>query len=260
MITVVGAFTLQVLASLGALVALFGQSVSSVCRQLLFLRFRFREVVLQCYFVAVESFPVIVFSLTFVSLMMVIELSYHMKLVLRQDSLVPAFSTVLILRELGPVLTSLLLASRVGASISAELGTMRITEQLDALRLLAVDPVEYLVIPRWFASVFAAVSLAVVSVAVSIFAGAFIASIQLGLSRWQYFNTMFLFATMDDFKSCIVKSAVFGTIIPIVASHHGFRCRHGAEGVGNAATLAVVNSSVLIIIADFVLTYMLYAV
>jgi phospholipid/cholesterol/gamma-HCH transport system permease protein len=192
--------------------------------------------------------------------MMVLEFSYHMKLVLRQDSLVPAFSTVLMLRELGPTVTGLLLTSRVGAGIAAEIGSMKVTDQIDALKLLGLSPVEFLTIPRWFGCVFAAVSLSIVAQGAAIVIGSSIAAASLHYPVRQYFNLMLVFTRFQDLTGCLIKAAVFGTIIPIVASHHGFHCRHGSEGVGNAATASVVQASMLIIIADFVLTYLLYAV
>jgi len=260
MIEAVGAFTIDWFFALRELGTLFGKTVRGLCSQLIHLRFRFKETVNQMYQVAVLSLPVMVFALTFVSLMFTIEYSFHMKLVLRQDSLVPAFSTVFMLREFGPVVTCFLLASRVGAAIAAEIGTMKITDQLDALKFLAVDPIEYLTIPRWIACVFACVSLSLISVGIAILGGAVVASLKLGYPLGQYFNTMFVFAKFSDFQQCFVKAAVFGTIIPIIASHHGFRCQHGVEGVGNATTKAVVHSYLLIFVADFLLTYFLYRV
>lgn len=229
-------------------------------RQVFGMRFRFRDTVGQMFALGVESLPVLMLALTFISLMMILEFSFHMKLVLRQDSLVPAFSTVLMVRELGPVVTCLLLASRIGAGIAAEIGTMKITEQLDALRLLSIDPVEYLAIPRFFGSVFAAVSLSVVSVGVAILAGAAIGSVQLGYTLPQFFNTMFIFTRFSDFLACLVKAAAFGAVIPLVAAHQGLRCGGGAEGVGQAATAAVVDSSIYIIALDFIVTYLFYAI
>jgi phospholipid/cholesterol/gamma-HCH transport system permease protein len=227
-------------------------------RQLSRGQFRFHDTVLQVYSVGVLSLPVVAFSLAFIALMMILEFSFHMKQVLRQDSLVPAFSTLLMLRELGPVVTCLLLTSRVGAGISAEIGTMRVTDQLDAMLLLSLDPIDYLVLPRWVACVLACIFLSVVSVAIAIVAGASIASVKLGYTVPEFFNTMFVFARLKDGTACLVKSAVFGTLLPLVASFHGLRCKPGSEGVGSAATNAVVHGSILIIIADFVVTYVLY--
>lgn len=259
MVSYLGSEMIAAIAGMGSMVLLWLESIAAIARDVVTLRFRFRETLEQCYHLGVESLPVIAFSLLFISLMLVTEFSFHMKLVLRQDSLVPSFSTVLLVRELGPVVTCLLLVSRVGAGIAAEIGTMRVTEQIDTLRLLAVDPVEYLVAPRWLACVFAAVSLSIVSLGVAILGGAYLASLRIGYSPWEFFNTMFVFTHFSDFTTCLTKAAVFGTIIPMVASHHGFRCEPGSRGVGDAATAAVVHGSVLIIAADFVLTYLLYA-
>jgi len=260
MIEIVGGGVVRLCREVAEFCMLFFDSLVGLGRGLSRFELRGRETLNQMFLVGVESLPVILACLTFVSLMMITEFSFHMKLVLRQDSLVPAFSTLIMVRELGPVLTCLLLTSRVGAGIAAEVGTMRITEQLDALRLLSIDPVEYLVIPRWIACVFASMALSIIALGVAIVGGAFIAAFNLGYPLAQYFNTMFLFSRFDDFTKCLVKAAVFGTIMTFVALHHGFRCRRGSEGVGNASTAAVVQGSLLLIAADFVLTYLQYAV
>ncbi len=241
-----------------ALVSFASEVVARFFRQVLLFRFRFRSTIEQIYFIGVQSLPVVAFSLTFISLMMILEFSFHMRMVLQQDSLVPAFSTLLMLRELGPVVTCLLLTSRVGAGIGAELGSMKVTEQLDALSTLSVDPIEYLVVPRWIACVVSCVCLSVIAVAISIVGGAWIASVKLGYGMDEFFNTMFVFARVKDGTACLVKAAVFGSILPLVASFHGFRCQPGSAGVGNAATASVVQGSILIIIADFVVTYLIY--
>ncbi|MBY0371811.1 ABC transporter permease [bacterium] len=209
----------------------------------------------QIYRAGVQSTWIVVFCLAFLSVLMVVELSIHMKLVLRQDSLVPAFSSVLMLRELGPVVACLLLTSRVGAAMGAEIGMMKNTEQLDALRVLGMDPVEYLVLPRWFAGVVASVCLSVFAVAVAILCGAGIASLELGISGQQYMQSMFLFVRGIDGATCLVKALVFGTIMPLVACREGFRCGPGSVGVGTAATSAVVRGAIGIIIADFAVSY-----
>jgi len=260
MIAAIGARTIGLVSSIYGLASLFIESFSALFTQVLFLRFRLRETLDQIFLVGVQSLPVILFSITFISIMLITEFSFHMKLVLRQDSLVPAFSTILLVRELGPVLTCLLLTSRVGAGMAAEIGTMKVTEQLDALRLLSLDPVEYLTIPRWVATVIAAASLSVVALGVAISGGAFLASLLLHYPIALYFQTMFLFTHFTDIMQCVLKASVFGSIIPVVACYHGFHCEQGSRGVGNAATSAVVQSSVVIIVADFVLTYLYYAV
>lgn len=243
-----------------ALARLSFECLSGAVSRVLTGRLRWRETIDQMYEVAVRSVPVMVFALTFVSLLFTLEFSFHMKLVLRQDSLVPAFSTVFMLREFGPIVTCFLLASRVGAAITAEVATMKTTDQLDALRSLGIDLIDYLAVPRLVACWLACLSLTVVCVAIGVAGGAFIASARLGYPVGQYFNTMLVFVRYVDFEQCLVKAGVFGTLIPLIALHCGLRSRPGAQGVGEATTRAVVSSFLSLFAADFLLTYGLYAV
>jgi len=259
-IELIGFKVIQVFSDISGVLRVFLESSIFFLARVFSFRLRGREIIHQMYVLGVQSLPVVAFALAFVGLMLILEFSFHMRLVLQQDSLVPAFSTVLMLRELGPVICSLLLASRVGAGIAAEVGTMKVTDQLDVLKLFSIDPIEFLGVPRWIACVFAAVTLSVISVAIAMFAGATIASANLHYTVHEFANTMFTFARFSDLTTCIIKAAVFGTIIPMIAMHHGLKCSAGSEGVGNAATSAVVQSSLAIIIADFVLTYLLYAI
>ncbi len=211
------------------------------------------------YALGVQSVPVVAFALTFLSFMLVAELSFHMKLILQQDSLVPGFTSVLLARELGPVVTCLLLTSRIGAGIAAEVGSMVVTDQIDALTLLSVDPIEYLLLPRWAGCLFAAVTLSVLALAVALVGSAVVSSVALGWNLAQFFHTMFVFTRFGDVLACVAKAAVFGTILPMVAMANGLRCRGGSQGVGEAATGAVVQGSIAVILADFVMTYLFYA-
>lgn len=222
--------------------------------------FRREETLEQMYLLGVQSVPIIFVSLGFVGLMMVLELAFHMRLVLKHDALVPAFSAVLMVRELGPVIACLLLTSRIGAGIAAEIGSMKVTEQIDALRLLSIDPIDYLVVPRWFGSVFAAMALTLIAIAVALGGGALLATKQLGTTSGEYFNTVFFFVKFPDVLRCLIKAAVFGTLIPFIAAYQGFRCEFGSAAVGEAATQAVVRGSLAIIVADFLLTYLFYAI
>jgi phospholipid/cholesterol/gamma-HCH transport system permease protein len=223
-------------------------------------RFRKAETLDQMYQLAVQSVPMIFISLGFVGLMMILELAFHMKLILKHDSLVPAFSAVLMIRELGPVISCLLLTSKIGAGIAAEIGTMKLTEQLDALRMLSIDPIDYLFLPRWIGSVFAALALTVISIAVALWSGAFLAGRKLGTTPGEYFNTVFFFVKFSDVTRCLLKAAVFGSLIAMIAVYQGFRCGRGSSAVGEAATQAVVRGSLAIIIADFLLTYLFYKI
>jgi phospholipid/cholesterol/gamma-HCH transport system permease protein len=260
MISWVGDQAISQVTGVVSLIKYTGQVFWSAVWQIARGRFRFRVVLDQVFRMAVQGLPVIVTALIFISLMLVVEFSFHMRLVIREDSLVPAFSTVLMIRELGPVVTCMLLASRVGAAISAEIGTMVLTDQVDALKLLNIDPIEFLAVPRLIGCLIASVCLSVVAVGVAVLAGAYLAAERMHYMPSQFLNTMFAFTHWNDLTACVIKGAVFGMIIPIVASRRGFQCEPGAEGVGNAATAAVVDSFILIIMADFLLTYCFYAV
>lgn len=214
---------------------------------------RSREICLQIFECAIMSTPIILFCLSIVSLMSVLEFSWHMKVVLKQDALVPGFSMLLTVREVAPVVTAMLLASRVGASIAAELGAMKITEQLDQLKLLAVSQIDYLLIPRWIGSVVANFSLTLVSLLVSGLVTCLIGSHWMGYQVGEFFNSFLIFTKAHDLVGCLIKTVVFGTIIPFLSASYGLQCAQGSSGVGNAATQAVARSSLLIIIADLVI-------
>jgi phospholipid/cholesterol/gamma-HCH transport system permease protein len=217
------------------------------------MKLRSNEIVKQVFECGVMSLPIIGFSLSIVSLMSVLEFSWHMKVVLKHDSLVPAFSMVLMVREVAPVVTSMLLASRLGASIAAELGVMKITDQLDQLRLLSVSRFDFLFVPRWFGCLIAAVTLTLVSLATSVCVSTVLGAKTMGYQSFEFFNSLFLFTRGYDLLGSLLKAACFGTLIPLVAFFYGIRTEKGSYGVGDAATRSVVLSSLLIIITDFLI-------
>lgn len=231
-----------------------GTLMGTVLRQLIGFRLPGRAFVMQVYAFGVESVPVLFVSMAVISSMMVIEFSHHMKLVLTQDSLVPAFSTTLMVRELAPVLTGLLLACRVGAGIAAHVGLMRVTEQLDALSLMGMEPIGWVASPRWLAAVFSNVLLYIVGTGIALGAAVCFAASTLGIGPSEYLGTMMLFTRPGDLVGGIIKSLVFGALGGAIALFHGFHCRPSAEGVGQAATRSVVHSCVAILVADFLLT------
>ncbi len=220
---------------------------------------RFRHAFIDsCYTFAVQSVPVLALAISFLALILVVEFAFHMKLVLKQQSLVPAFSTQLLFRELGPVVTCLLLGSRIGASLAAEIATMKGTDQLDALKSFGVDPMKYLVIPRSLGCVFSTLTLTWLAMTVACAISWLVASWSIGYSPGEYGNSMFAFTHWSDFRGASVKAIVFGVLIALLASRSGLQSRFGSRGVGEAATEAVVRSSVSIIVSDFFLTYLLH--
>ncbi len=173
-----------------------------------------------------------------------------------------AIATVVVLsitRELGPVLAGLMVAGRVGASMAAEIGTMRITEQIDALVTLSTNPIKYLVTPRMIASVVMLPCLVVVSDIIGVMGGYFISVYTLGFSPDIYLQNTFQYLEMDDVTSGLIKSAVFGFIVAIIGCYCGYNSSKGAQGVGKATTNAVVVSSILILFSNYILTKVFFS-
>jgi phospholipid/cholesterol/gamma-HCH transport system permease protein len=168
-----------------------------------------------------------------------------------------AVVSVAICRELGPVLTALMVSGRVGAAMSAEIGTMKVTEQIDALRALAVYPVDYLVVPRALAMMVSMPLLVAECVAVGIAAGYFIAIYMLEINGTYYMANMVRWTRNRDIIMAVSKAFCFGILIVFISCHKGLTTREGAVGVGRATTEAVVNSSLSVLVCNFFLTMLL---
>jgi len=160
--------------------------------------------------------------------------------------------------ELGPVLTALVVGGRVGASIAAELGTMKVTEQIDALRAMAINPVRYLVVPRIVACIVMVPVLTTFADAIAVFGGYVVAVTSIGVSTHTYVTGLKQFFYYKDLFSGLLKAVFFGGIIGTMGCYYGFATEGGAEGVGRATTRAVVSSCVLILISDYVLANVLF--
>jgi phospholipid/cholesterol/gamma-HCH transport system permease protein len=174
------------------------------------------------------------------------------------EAIVPQIVVLAITRELGPVIAGLMVAGRVSAAIAAEIGTMKVTEQIDALTTLATNPVKYLVVPRLAAAVVSMPILTAVGDSIGVFGGYLVATYDLGFTGSTYLKNTVDFARSDDITSGLIKAAVFGFIVALMGCYNGFYSRGGAQGVGKATTNAVVSSSILILAADFVLTALLF--
>ncbi len=209
----------------------------------------------QLYFVAYQSLLIICICVAFAAIVTVLESSFHMKLVIQSDSMVPGFSSILILRELGAVTTALLLTSRVGAGMAAEVGSMKVTEQVEALRLLGVNPWEYLVMPRWISGVFGTVILVAVANVICLYSSMIVSAQMIGLPEPLFWQTMRQFVSFKDYGFSLIKAACFGAVIPLVSCYYGLKTESGAEGVGQSTTQSVVISSVAIIVIDFLLSF-----
>ena len=174
------------------------------------------------------------------------------------ESVVPSIVAIAITRELGPVLGGLMVAGRVSASIAAELGTMRVTEQIDALTTLSTNPQKYLVAPRLLAATIAMPILAFVGDVIGILGGYLVGTSRLDFNPATYIQTTYEFLDAGDVTSGLIKAAVFGYIIAMMGCFQGYHSGRGAQGVGRATTNAVVTASILILAANYLLTEALF--
>ncbi|MGF1445119.1 MAG: MlaE family ABC transporter permease [Pikeienuella sp.] len=174
------------------------------------------------------------------------------------ESVVPSIVAIGMVRELGPVLGGLMVAGRVSASIAAELGTMRVTEQIDALWTLSTHPMKYLVVPRIAAATLALPVLAAVGDLIGIMGGFLVGVIRLDFNPSVYIQTTYEFLELADVTSGLIKAAVFGFIIALMGCYQGYHSARGAQGVGRATTDAVVTASILILGSNYLLTEALF--
>lgn len=174
------------------------------------------------------------------------------------ENFVPRIVILGITRELGPVIAALMVAGRVSAAIAAEIGTMRVTEQIDALSTLSTNPYNYLVAPRLIAAVVTLPLLVFIADVIGVFGGYAVSTLDLGFNPSVYLQNSYDFMRTNDVVSGLVKSAVFGFVIALMGCYHGFNSRGGAQGVGKATTNAVVMASILILATNFAMTSLLF--
>lgn len=253
----------MILDTMGRRLILSGQAVSEfvelVLRTLISTfqpPYRIRDVFRQFYFAANQSAFIIAFCVSFAAVVTIIESSFHMKLVIQNDSMVPGFAAMLILRELGSVVMALLLVSRVGAGYAAEVGSMQVTEQVDALRMLGLDPIRFIVVPRFIACLFAGFVLSLIANLVCLYFAMVVSTFKMGYTPSGFISAMRTFVNFQDLVFASIKGACFGAVIPLFSCFYGFRCKAGAEGVGLATTNSVVATSVAIIVIDFILSFL----
>jgi phospholipid/cholesterol/gamma-HCH transport system permease protein len=215
------------------------------------------RVIDEVYFIGVKSMVVVVLTGAFTGMVLGLQGYYSLRKFGSEALLGPAVALSLI-RELGPVLAALMVTARAGSAMTAEIGIMRITEQIDALEVMAVDPLRYLVAPRLVGALIALPLLTAVFDLIGIWGGYLIAVKLLGLDAGTYFGQMRSSVDWHDLRGGFIKPLVFGVIVSWVCTWKGYGARRGAEGVGRATTEAVVASSVLILVSDYVLTSLLF--
>ncbi len=216
-------------------------------------RVAWRDLLYQIFFIGIKSQSVVLITGAFTGMVLGTQ-SYMQFHKVKMDTATLAVVGVAMCSELGPVLTALMVAGRVGAAIAAELGTMRVTEQIDALRALATHPVDYLVLPRLIAAHIALPLLMVESIIIGILAAYFVGVNVLDIEPTYLWDNMLKYTHQVDLVEGLIKAFIYGGIIALIGCYKGLTCGLGAEGVGRATTEAVVYSSITILIANFFLT------
>ena len=209
------------------------------------------------YQVGVLSLPVIALTGTFIGMVLAVQ-SYFTFRDLGLETRLGAVINMTLVRELGPVLAATMLAGRVGCAMAAELGTMRVTEQIDALESMGADPIHYLVVPRFLACIFLIPTLTIMADFMGVVGGYLYSIYILNIDEHHYWKNSESFVQLFDLFSGIFKSIFFGGAIAVVSCYRGFHCTPGAEGVGRAATAAFVWSFVLILVIDLLLGKLMY--
>jgi phospholipid/cholesterol/gamma-HCH transport system permease protein len=237
------------LEGLGKISLLARDAIASILRQ----KIGWRELVYQMYFMGVKSQSVVLITGAFTGMVLGAQtyIQFHK---VKMDTATLAVVSVSMCSELGPVLTGLMVAGRVGAAIAAEIGTMRVTEQVDALRTLATHPVDYLVVPRLIAAHLVLPLLTVEAIALGIGAGYVVCVGLFGIDPAYSWHNMVKYTGATDVVVGLIKSFIYGGIVALVGCYKGLYCGEGAEGVGKATTESVVYSSITILITNFFLT------
>jgi phospholipid/cholesterol/gamma-HCH transport system permease protein len=215
--------------------------------------FRFRRLLQEIYFIGVRSIPIILLTAAFTGMVLALQGYYTLRQYGSEGALGSAVALSLI-REMGPVLTGIMVSARAGSAVTAEIGIMRISEQLDALDTMAVNPMQYVVMPKLLAGLIAVPLLTAMFDVMGILGGYLVGVVLLGVSSGTYFSSMIQSVVPLDINGGVVKSLIFGITVILVACYKGYYTEHGAEGVSKATNQTVVLSAVLVLGWDYLLT------
>ncbi|MDP8257298.1 MAG: ABC transporter permease [Candidatus Alcyoniella australis] len=219
--------------------------------------YRLRLLVRQFDFVGVGSIFIITLSAVFTGAVFSLQSSYAFRM-FEANTMIGPTVVLSLTRELGPVLAALMIAGRCGSSMAAELGTMRVTDQIDALESMAVNPIHYLVVPRVVASVVMMPILASLFDFAGTIGSYFVCTNLLGLSAVEFLNDVIYYVDVDDYYNGIIKAGFFGLIISVIGCYKGYYVEGGAAGVGRATTQSVVIASVTVLVSDYFLSALLF--
>ena len=219
--------------------------------------YRIGLIIKQMEFIGVKSIFVVVLTGLFSGMVLALESHYAFKL-FSAETLVGPTVALAMTREMGPVLTALMVNGRAGSAIAAEIGTMRVTEQIDALAVMAANPIQYLIVPRVIAGILMLPVLTIIADFLGILGGYLVGVILLGVNSGMFVANIIEYLDLADIFHGLTKSVFFGLILSHIGCYKGFFTKGGAEGVGKATTQAVVLSSVLILVGDYILTSLMF--
>ncbi len=249
----VGHHTLRTLAAIGRVGLFFFQT----CFAIVLPPWHIKQFFHQLMHVGYLSLPVIGLTAIFSGMVLALQ-SYTGFSRFNAENAIATVVVLSMTRELGPVLAGLMVAGRVGAAMAAELGTMRVTEQIDALRTLSTNPMQYLIVPRVLAALVSLPLLVLIADIIGVMGGYLVSVYQLNFNAGNYLHQTYSFLEAKDVISGLIKAAVFGFIIALMGCYHGYHSKGGAAGVGQATTNAVVSASILILLFNYALTALLF--
>ncbi|MSO53716.1 MAG: ABC transporter permease [Rhodospirillales bacterium] len=250
----IGRTFLQFVGTLGRLALFSGAALSHIVRPPFYARVILRQMIEIGYL----SMPIVGLTALFTGMVLALQ-SYTGFARFSAEGAIANVVVLSMTRELGPVLGGLMVAGRIGAAMAAEIGTMRVTEQIDALETLSTNPLKYLVAPRLLAGLTMLPLLVFVADIIGVFGGYLVSIYKLGFNPANYLQNTWDFLQLQDVISGLVKASVFGFIVTLMGCYHGYHSAGGAQGVGSATTNAVVSASILILCFDYILTEMFFA-
>jgi len=249
----IGRVFLNFLAATGRLALFVWAAISGILRPPFYTKMLFKQLMELGYY----SLPVVGMTALFTGAALALQ-TYNGFSRFSAESSIAIVVVLAITRELGPVMAGLMVAGRIGASYAAEIGTMRVTEQIDALETLSTDPYKYLVLPRLLAGITMLPVLVLIGDIIGVFGGYLVSVHDLGFSPAPYLKSTVQYLETKDVVSGLIKASVFGFIVTLMGCYHGFHSKGGAQGVGSATTHAVVSASILILLSNYILTSLLF--
>ncbi len=250
----VGRFILGIFESIGRVSIFAGKGLHAMFTP----KWHTRQIRRQIIEVGFYSLPVVGLTAIFTGMVLALQ-SYSGFSRFNAESSIATVVVLSITRELGPVLAGLMVAGRVGASMAAEIGTMRVTEQIDALTTLSTNPFRYLVAPRLWAGLLTLPILVIIADIIGVMGGYLVSIHKLGFNPASYLKSTFDFLEFRDVFSGVVKAAAFGFIVTLMGCYHGYNSGRGAQGVGRATTAAVVSASILILLSNYIITELFFS-